>query len=314
MLQTKDKTDTYGREPFRWPLSTAPYKGGYPDFMMGQSGFKGVSKGPPRSSMLDDLCYYLTAYDLNLLDLNNDKCPPALGVFAEKIIASHYASLTLFMSTVLSIQQSALSRQDNMSLFSLSTVEQQWSDIQAWERRLNEYCTDIEDLMLKLSVPFQDPDPSQIQASTWYSSTTDFQFLRMRLQQLRNRAEQVNAATSGLASIAGNRQAHQEQQLSSREALRTKALTLVGLVFIPLAYTATLFSMDDQYMPGAKHFWIYFCVAVPLIFTVLGAYWLLDKVYGNEGSSVLDFSRFKNTPWKKYVFMDRKQHFDASSC
>jgi hypothetical protein len=152
----------------------------------------------------------------------------------------------------------------------------------SWERRLNEYYNDIEELMIRLGIPFQDPDPSTIRVSNWFKTDTDFQFLWTQLKNLRNRAQQINAATSGLAGIAGNRQAHQEQHLSLRETQRTKALTLVGLIFIPLAYTATIFSMNERYIPGAAHFWIYFSVSVPLTIAVIIVYLILDKAYSNS--------------------------------
>jgi hypothetical protein len=218
------------------------------------------------------------------------------------------------MSSVLSSQQWDLSRQDDMAKFTIDTVEQQWSDIQSWERRLHEYSHDIEDTMIKLSIPFQEnPNFDLLHASTWFDSTPDFQYLRTQLHSLRHRTEQMNAATSGLAGIAGNRQMNIEQQLSLRETQRTKALTLVGLVFIPLAYTATLFSMNERYVPGAKHFWVYFVVSVPLIAAAVGAYWLLDMLYGkSEASSVAGaFGRAKNAQNGRNLVEEGKGLFRA---
>ena len=214
------------------------------------------------------------------------------------------------MSSVLSTQQWDLSRQEDMAKFSLSMVEQQWSDIQSWERRLNEYCNDFEELMIKLKVPFQDPD--SIQGSALLNSHVDFQFLWMRLKGLRHRAEQINAATSGLASIAGNRQANQEQQLSLQETQKTKALTLIGLIFIPLAYTATLFSMDERYMPGAALFWIYFIVSIPLICCVILGYFVLSRVYGSGWFTVRGSLRIGGNMNADPMITSKKPLFNTS--
>lgn len=92
----------------------------------------------------------------------------------------------------------------------------------------------------------------------------------MRLQALRHRTECLNSAITGLAKIVGNRQAYKEQQLgvqeakrSIREAKSTKAITLLGLFFIPLAYTSSLFSLTDSFAPGGLYFWVYWAASFP---------------------------------------------------
>ncbi|ORY10460.1 hypothetical protein BCR34DRAFT_348303 [Clohesyomyces aquaticus] len=258
-----------------------PYQGGYIDFVP-QDVQLAVRNGPLRSSMFSDLKHYLTLYNASLPQPGGAESPM---LFAKKIVASHYLSLSSFMTSALSHQQWDFSRRDDMSHFDISAVEQSWSDIQSWERRLNEYVSDIEDIMLKLGIPFQEPDTSHMSMLSWSESVVDFQFLRYQFHTLLHRAEQINGATLGLASMAGNRQGHQEQQRSLRESQRMRALTLVGLVFIPLAYTATLFSMNEKYMPGAGHFWIYFSVSVPLIIAVILGYLILDWAYYSKESS-----------------------------
>lgn len=66
-----------------------------------------------------------------------------------------------------------------------------------------------------------------------------------------------------------------ETKRSFREAKNVKTLTLIGMVFIPLAFICglfRLFSMDDKFIPGLSEFWIYWVTAVPLIVVVfLGA-------------------------------------------
>lgn len=47
-----------------------------------------------------------------------------------------------------------------------------------------------------------------------------------------------------------------------------KALTLLGMVFVPLAFTSGLFNMAAPFGPGNLHFRVYFAVALPLILLV----------------------------------------------
>lgn len=146
--------------------------------------------------------------------------------------------------------------------------------MKALERRLGDYCEDVEDTMLRCGIPLSDAELSQ--SGDWLDSTADFQMLRMRLRDVRRRAELLNAAITGLASVSGSQQA-------LREARSTKALTLAELVFIPLAYTATLFSMAGPFGPGEEMFGVYSAVAGPLVLCVLGGYWVLLRRWGCRG-------------------------------
>lgn len=224
--------------------------------------------------MLDDLLFYLTTHG-PLLPSPRDTAQAA--IFAQKIIASHYLILHNFMASMLSHQHWILSRREDMSHLEVESVEQQWSDVQSWDRRFNEYCSDIGEVMLRLGIDeHATSTPRTGSGSSWHDSAADFLFLMAQFAQLRDRVRQINAAITGLAGIAGNRQSQREQQVSLRETRRTKALTLIGLMFIPLAYTSALFSMNERFMPGAREFWLYFAVSIPLGLVVLLLYALLD--------------------------------------
>lgn len=287
-----------------------PFQGGYADFMPQSVQMATAGSSPPRTSMLDDLCFYLQTHSSQLSDATTP-ATPAASVFAKKIIASHYHQLFNFVRSVTSDVQFHMSRLDQlgMSYFDTAFVSSgQWSDAQALERRASEYCADIESIMLQCGIPLATPSPSpspgednNAVAVPWGDCTADFQFLRMRLADVRRHAELLNTAITGLASMSGNQQA-------LREARNTKALTLLGLVFIPLAYTATLFSMTDSFGPGGERFWVYFAVSLPLILLMLGAYtamerydagaWSFGKVFGGlklpetrakEGKGMMSF-------------------------
>lgn len=58
---------------------------------------------------------------------------------------------------------------------------------------------------------------------------------------------------------------------------------MVGLVFIPLAYTSALFSMSDEYRPGGRSFWVYWATAVPCVVVVCGVTWGLQRGWDELG-------------------------------
>lgn len=253
-------------------VSASPFRGGYPDFIPLEEQMK-IRSGPPRASMLDDICFYLVNHS-SLLDCAD---PESVALFARKIVASHYHQLIEFLRSTVSSIQWGMSRQDKLDIFDVTRVEAQWSDIQALERRISEYCEDLESTMIQCHISLQNPDIDKI--TNWKDSWADFQFLQMRMKDIRHRVESLNSAIAALAGMAGNRQALKDQELSLKEAKSTKALTFLGLVFIPLAYTASLFSMTAPYGPGQDKFWVYFAIACPLILFVVCSFYLIDLSY-----------------------------------
>jgi len=99
-----------------------------------------------------------------------------------------------------------------------------------------------------------------------------------------------------LASIPSNRQAYCEQQLALEAARRSiceakssKVVMILGIVFIPLAYTSSsLFGMRSPYGPGGESFWVYFSASAPLILVVMTAYCVLNFGYTDDGIGAFD--------------------------
>lgn len=221
--------------------------------------------------MLEDVCFYLEHY-ASLLDLKDAE---SVALVAKKLAASHYNQLYDFVRSVLSSTQWLLSRQDNLNRFDATQAEAQWSDTQALERRLGEYYEELECTMIQCRIPLQDLDVEHI--GDWKDVGADFQFVYMRLKDIRRRVDGLNSAITALTSLAAARQALTSQEVALKEAKNTKVLTLLGLVFIPLAYTATMFSMTEPYAPGGDKFWLYFAISFPLIALVGSLYYWLGQ-------------------------------------
>jgi len=58
-------------------------------------------------------------------------------------------------------------------------------------------------------------------------------------------------------------------RLSVAEAKLVSTLTWLGLIFIPLSFSTTIFSMSGDFQPGGTRFWVYFAVAFPMLCLVL---------------------------------------------
>ncbi|KAI9686002.1 MAG: hypothetical protein M1822_003985 [Bathelium mastoideum] len=238
------------------------------------------SCGPPRTSFLEDIVFYLKIHS-SALDLAE---PESVKTFVDKIIASHYLKLSQFSQAVIEKVQFNLSRRQDLTSFAVAAVEEQWSDVQSLQRRIGEYKDDIEAIMLQSRIPFEPPNFKLV--ADWRDSAVDFQFLNKRFAEIGQRANGLNGSTAALAGLTNNRHAVKAQDLalaaterSIREAKSAKALTTLGIVFIPLAYVSSLFSMSDPYRPGQRLFWVYFMVALPLIMATLLGYYILEFGY-----------------------------------
>jgi Mg2+ and Co2+ transporter CorA len=102
----------------------------------------------------------------------------------------------------------------------------------------------------------------------------DFQYIYFRLKILKQRADSLMQAMTGLASIAGNRQ-------NLEEAKRVKRLNLLALLFILLAYTSSFFSMSENCAPGAGQFWIYWVNAILVLAVTFLTTYILDTALGD---------------------------------
>jgi hypothetical protein len=74
-----------------------------------------------------------------------------------------------------------------------------------------------------------------------------------------------------------------------------KTLTILGMVFLPLAFCTGIFSMNEQYLPGESLFSVYLAVAIPLIACVFLLAFLIGLRYDGEGE------------WKMEAFLQNIQ-------
>jgi Mg2+ and Co2+ transporter CorA len=59
-----------------------------------------------------------------------------------------------------------------------------------------------------------------------------------------------------------------DMRQSVTEAVNVRRVTYIALVFVPLSWASSLFSMAENYSPGGSKFWIYCVVALPLLIMV----------------------------------------------
>jgi hypothetical protein len=235
------------------------FQGGYADFLPPPSRERALSKPRhPHTSMMKDLCHYF---------INTS------SLFLKKMVAAHHLQLVDYIKAMLPSLELRLTT-------AWKQEQDQWKSLQTISRRCGNYCDDIEDTLLSLGIPLS--DVTSTRSGDWKECDLDFQYIYFRLKILKQRTDTLMQAMTGLASIAGNRQ-------NLEEAKRVKRLNLLALLFIPLAYTSSLFSMQDAYAPNKGKFWVYWVCAIIVVSVTSFATWVLDQALNDEAQWILPF-------------------------
>ncbi|KAH7076719.1 hypothetical protein BKA63DRAFT_288237 [Paraphoma chrysanthemicola] len=280
-------------------LKNSPFQGGYPDFIPpkqfdvppSEDEITALGKTKhPHKSMMDDLIHYYKNHAALLTATEWEK-PQRSALFLKKIVAAHYLQLVDYIKVMLPSLELRLTT---------AWVEEQdqWKSLQTISRRCGNFRDDIEDTLLSLGYPVEATlGPSSVlKRVDWKDDQKDLQYVYFRLKILKERADNLTTSMTGLASIAGNRQALEE-------AKRVKRLNILALLFIPLAYTSSLFSMQDDYAPNGSAFWVYWVAAIAVVaFTSLVTF-VLDRALDEEANWTL-------RPVRYLKFWKRKRKID----
>lgn len=256
-------------------LQNFPFQDGYLDFIPTVSpSVAAVKLKHPHSSMLRDLVHYYK----NHADIFSDDWvdPTRSSVFVKKIVAAHYLQLVDYIKAMLPSLELRLTT-------AWVEEQEQWKSLQTISRRCGNYRDDIEDTLLSLGYPVDTLDSGR--RVDWTDCQKDFQYIYFRLKILKERADTLMQSMTGLASIAGNRQ-------NLEEAKRVKRLNMLALLFVPLAYTSSLFSMQDAYAPNKGKFWVYWVSALSVVGLTFVITWVLDAALDDAAQWDVPFRRW----------------------
>lgn len=273
-------------------LQNTPFQDGYVDFIPPASPDVAAAKQPiPHTSMLRDLIHYFTDHS-ELFNHNEWSDPITSAFFVKKIVAAHYLQLVDYIKAMLPSLELRLTT-------AWVEEQEQWKSLQTISRRCGNYRDDIEDTLLSLGYPLETVNSGT--GVGWKDCEKDFQYIYFRLKILKERADTLMQSMTGLASIAGNRQ-------NLEEAKRVKRLNLLALLFVPLAYTSSLFSMQDMYAPGNGSFWVYWVCAVSVVVLTLIITWVLDSALDEAAQWDIPFRNLlKRNGRKDYGLLSQKR-------
>ena len=179
------------------------------------------------------------------------------SIFLKKIVASNLNVLLEFVWAKLSELERELGKFEGVELNYLAET---LSNVNLFRRRLSWYYDEVEMNLRNLGISLEDGQDDE-----------DGKELLNVLTRLQRYNEKIESLTPIVTGVLNVRQA----DISMRETRLVSKLTFVALVFIPLSFTASIFSMGGDFLPGNSLFWVYFAAALPITSIILGLTWWL---------------------------------------
>ena len=248
-----------------------PYGHGYVDFTPWSvantsSRWDDVGHGPPRTSIFDDIVWYWTRSASNEQISKAQDDVAISAIFLKKIVASSWNVMLEFVWAKLSEFERSIGMSEAVGSWRSGSQRDpldQLANISAgvnlFRRRLLWYLDEVE-LSLRsmgIDVEIENDDEGKELSS-----------VLKRLQGFKEKVESLTSTVTGISSV-------RQAAISQQEAKLVSRLTVVALIFIPLSFTASIFSMGGDFQPGSPHFWVYFATAAPLTLLVLAIAWQL---------------------------------------
>jgi hypothetical protein len=236
-------------------IPSQPFLGIYEDFLPPLSLHDGFSAeaDEQRGSLLNDLQYYWARSVPECFDRANPSLQ-ALSYYPLKIVAAEWVKYVAVMHHC--IKQFEY---QHKSMPELDQFDRDLGELQAWGRRTFLSQSKIETLIRLLRSPNFSTHKSDRQLDCL---AEDLDFILHKMQDAGRRLENKLPIVMTSVQIADARRTYAEQA-------DIKRLTVLALVFVPLTFVASLFSMNTENMPGSKDFWVYFAVAIPVTLLVI---------------------------------------------
>jgi hypothetical protein len=243
------------------------YKGGYIDFMTFQdlpTLSENSHDGPPRTSIFNDIIYYSTQFSSNGISGDN---PLAATYFARKIVAATWMNFIEYIKTSVSVLEYAMETRHKLTIRGtlknrydgLGWLEEQLPNVYGWKRKCSQYCNLANENLDELGISLSDVN---CLSSLGQKESQDWIYIKKSLELWESRAQGVVGSTLGLLSLV-------ESNKSVEEAKSTRTLAILGTIYLPLSLMAGILSMSGEFIPGGARFWVYFVLALPLLFITL---------------------------------------------
>jgi len=174
-----------------------------------------------------------------------------------RTIISEWTLYSLLMGRYMKLYEfSAGSLQKQIS----NEGDDQMMELYQWRRRSQQSLD-----KLRATRCFIMQHPAQNQVSDFL--VKDIDYVSAQIEKYRSALEAMVPILTSTIQLIDSRRA-------TKETVYVKRLTYIALVFLPLSYVASMFSMNDSFAINSSRFWIYPITAFPLLTLVL----ILSKI------------------------------------
>lgn len=240
----------------RVTLQARLFQGGFEDFLSGTFLDSPVPDfGPGRRSLLEDTIFYWS----NGLPQEFDVKSPtlvSLSYYPLKIIAAEWMTYleVIYHSTK---QYEYVLNAIHAPMEQMAILHTDLSALQKWTRR--NMATSHKLRYVISSLKHRGDKARDMESCT--QLIEDFEHIASMTDIFNHRLEAtVPIVTSMIQMI--------DSQRSLIETANITRLTYLALVFVPLTFVASLFSMNDKITLDAGPFWLYFAIAIPVCMSV----------------------------------------------
>jgi hypothetical protein len=232
-------------------LKLNPYLGTYENFMelpkFSSSEAWRHCKGNIRRGMLDDIVEYWITAPPDCFDAA-DPSIQSLAYYPLKIVAAEWVKYIAIMQHCIKMYEYEGSQLD------LDKFNMDLRELQGWRRR-----SMISQRKLRAVIRHLELHSSRNlqHVASIKRILEDYTLINSDVEDAGRRLENMLPVVTSLVQIIDARQSFAETANISR-------LTILALIFVPLSFISSLFSMNSENMPGSDHFWVYFAVAIPV--------------------------------------------------
>jgi Mg2+ and Co2+ transporter CorA len=177
----------------------------------------------------------------------------SLAYYPLRIVAAEWVKYVDVMHTCIKQLEYQGNQLPDLTKFNMDLHE-----LQAWRRRSMRSQEKIQAIIRRLTL-HDSSDSNHL--ATMEALIEDFMIISSNIKIAGRRLESMLPVVTSLVQIIDARQ-------SFRETANITRLTILALIFVPLSFVSSLFSMNSENLPGSSHFWVYFAVAIPVTLIV----------------------------------------------
>ncbi|KAF2106668.1 hypothetical protein BDV96DRAFT_507425 [Lophiotrema nucula] len=234
------------------------FLGGCEDFSSGREpGSNSLrSPRPTNRGMLEELVYY---WSLEAPPMFNPNQPTlqSIAYYPLKIVAAEWVNYVAVMG--LTMKDFELSTKTSSDLSAdLTKLNSNLRGLQAWRRRV----LSTQGKLQQVNRFIKRQHKLHGQHDDWEALLEDYEHIGAEVEEHGHRLEAMIPVVTSAVQLV-------ESRRSLIETANVTRLTVLALIFIPLTYIASIFSMSDQFGPSGSEFWVYFTVAVPVTLIVI---------------------------------------------